>query len=49
MRWLAARVGPTGHVLATDLDPRWAAAAIGANVSVLAHDVTEAPPEGGST
>ncbi len=47
VRWLAERVGPTGHVLATDLDPRWAAAAIGANVSVLAHDVTEAPPEGG--
>jgi SAM-dependent methyltransferase len=47
VRWLAERVGPTGHVLATDLDPRWAAAAIGANVSVLAHDVAEAPPEGG--
>ncbi len=47
VRWLAERVGLTGHVLATDLDPRWAAAAIGANVSVLAHDVAEAPPESG--
>lgn len=45
VRWLAERVGPTGHVLATDLDPRWAAAAAGENVSVLAHDVAQAPPE----
>lgn len=47
VRWLAERVGPTGHVLATDLDPRWASAAAGENVTVLAHDVTEAPPETG--
>lgn len=47
VRWLAERVGPTGHVLATDLDPRWAAAAAGANVAVVAHDVAQAPPETG--
>jgi SAM-dependent methyltransferase len=47
VRWLAERVGPTGHVLATDLDPRWAAAAVGANVTVLTHDVTAPPPEDG--
>lgn len=47
VRWLAERVGPSGYVLATDLDPRWAANAIGSNVSVLAHDVTQAPPEEG--
>ncbi|MGE0787824.1 MAG: methyltransferase domain-containing protein [Sandaracinaceae bacterium] len=47
VRWLAERVGPSGRVLATDLDPRWAAAAVGANVSVLAHDVTDPPPESG--
>ncbi|MNS02534.1 Demethylrebeccamycin-D-glucose O-methyltransferase [compost metagenome] len=47
VRWLAERVGPTGHVLATDLDPRWAAAAVGENVTVLTHDVTDPPPEDG--
>ena len=47
VRWLAQRVGPTGYVLATDLDPRWAAAAVGENVSVLAHDIADAPPEAG--
>ena len=47
VRWLAERVGPTGHVLATDLDPRWVSAAIGPNVSVMAHDVTDVPPEHG--
>lgn len=47
VRWLAERVGPSGHVLATDLDPRWATAAAGDNVVVLAHDVTEPPPEDG--
>lgn len=46
-RWMAEKVGPTGYVLATDLDPRWAADAAGGNVSVRAHDVTTDPPETG--
>ena len=43
---LSARVGPTGHVLATDLNVSWAAALAVANVEVLEHDVADAPPPG---
>jgi SAM-dependent methyltransferase len=49
--FLAERVGPTGHVLATDINVSWAAAAgagTGApNVEILQHDVADAPPPGG--
>lgn len=40
-RWLCERVGPTGHVIATDLDPRFVAAALRqhANSTVQRHDV----------
>jgi SAM-dependent methyltransferase len=40
-RWLCARVGPTGHVTATDLDTRFVAAALAdhANARVIRHDV----------
>jgi len=44
-RWLAARVGPHGEVLATDLNPRHLPA--GAGYRVLRHDlVTEPLPAG---
>ena len=39
IRWLAARVGDSGRVLATDIDVSWAAAAAGPNVEVRRHDV----------
>ena len=39
---LAAVVGPTGHVLATDIDPSWLAA--GDGYEVRRHDVAADPP-----
>ena len=44
---LAARVGPDGHVLATDIDVSWAVGAARANVEVLEHDVAAGTPPGG--
>ena len=42
---LAAKVGPTGHVLATDLNTEWAAgAAIHPNTEVLVHNAALDPP-----
>src|SRR5690349_20927717 len=38
--WLAAEVGPEGHVLATDLDGRWFGAGGATNVTFTAHDLT---------
>ena len=47
-RWLAERVGPSGHVLATDIDVRWAHDVVGDQVEVRRHDVAnDDPPEGG--
>jgi SAM-dependent methyltransferase len=43
-RGLAARVGPEGRVLATDIDLQWAAAATGAPIEVRRHDVVRDPP-----
>jgi SAM-dependent methyltransferase len=44
--WLADRVGPAGHVLATDIDVSWLTTAAG--YAVRRHDVSgEPPPEGG--
>ena len=38
--WLADRVGPTGSVLVTDIDPRWMGGLTGrANVVLRQHDV----------
>jgi SAM-dependent methyltransferase len=43
--WLAEKVGPSGEVLATDLDTTWIAPR--PNLRVLRHDVgLESPPEG---
>jgi SAM-dependent methyltransferase len=48
--WLAGRVGDTGRVLATDIDPRFLAALAGSghpNVEVRQHDIGADPlPEG---
>ncbi len=44
---LAARVGPSGQVTASDINVSWAAGAAAANVEILEHDVAaEAPPPG---
>ena len=43
---LSERVGPAGHVLATDINLSWATGAAGPNVEVMEHDVTAAPPPG---
>ncbi|MFG3258727.1 methyltransferase domain-containing protein [Streptomyces sp. NPDC048172] len=48
--WLAARVGPEGHVVATDIDTSWMrdVSPEGAGFEVLRHDVAaDAPPPGG--
>jgi len=39
-RWLAERVGPTGSVLATDIDPRFIPASQLGQLEVVRHDVT---------
>lgn len=45
--WLADRVGPTGRVLATDIDVSWTGTAASRGVEVLRHDVGLDPaPEG---
>jgi len=38
--WLGERVGPTGYVLATDINPRFAEELRGPNIEVRRHDVT---------
>ena len=48
VRWLGERVGPSGRVLATDIDPRWLAALSLPNVEVRRHDIACDPlPSGG--
>ena len=44
---LAARVGPRGQVVATDIDLSWAANAAAPNVTIIEHDVAGEPPPGG--
>lgn len=45
-QWLAARVGPAGRVVATDIDPLWMPAG-DAGFEVLRHDVgVDEPPTG---
>jgi ubiquinone/menaquinone biosynthesis C-methylase UbiE len=44
--WLAARVGPAGHVLVTDLDPRFLDGSKVSNLEVRRHNiVTDTLPE----
>ena len=43
VRWLSGEVGPTGHVLATDIDTRLLDDIQAANVQILAHDVVRDP------
>ncbi|MEV5984224.1 methyltransferase domain-containing protein [Streptomyces sp. NPDC052051] len=46
--WLAEKVGPTGKVLATDIDTSWAVAAARPPIDIRTHDVgAEEPPEEG--
>ncbi|MFE0465350.1 class I SAM-dependent methyltransferase [Kitasatospora sp. NPDC058965] len=47
-RWLADRVGPTGHVLATDLDPRFAGDRGPAQLTVRRHDLLADPLPAGA-
>jgi SAM-dependent methyltransferase len=44
---LSERVGPGGHVLATDINLSWAVGAAAPNVEILEHDVASGPPRGG--
>jgi SAM-dependent methyltransferase len=44
-RWLADRVGPTGRVVATDLDPRFLADHGRDNLDVWSHDIVTGPLE----
>jgi SAM-dependent methyltransferase len=47
-RWLAERVGPTGRVVATDIEVGWIGDSLGPTVEVLRHDVAlDDPPVGG--
>jgi SAM-dependent methyltransferase len=46
-RWLAARVGPAGQVVATDTDPRFLADAEKAGAEVRRHDILADPLEPG--
>jgi SAM-dependent methyltransferase len=46
--WLSRRVGPSGHVLATDINTRWLDALASPNLEVRRHDiVADALPERG--
>ncbi|MBO8196023.1 methyltransferase domain-containing protein [Streptomyces oryzae] len=45
--WLAARVGPRGHVVATDIDVSWTGTAATEGVEVLRHDVARDEPPAG--
>ncbi|MEU1022968.1 methyltransferase domain-containing protein, partial [Streptomyces sp. NPDC005904] len=42
--WLAKRVGPTGRVLATDIDISWQTRAARSPLAVRTHDVAADPP-----
>ncbi|WP_329526101.1 class I SAM-dependent methyltransferase [Streptomyces sp. NBC_01462] len=44
--WLAKKVGPTGKIVATDIDTSWAAAAARTPVEVRVHDVAAEEPPG---
>src|SRR4051794_39838469 len=41
--WLAERVGPTGHVVATDVDTRYLSRHEFSNLQVIEHNILEDP------
>ena len=43
-RWLAERVGPTGHVLVTDIDTRYLEPLKQAGIEVRRHNIVNDPP-----
>lgn len=43
-RWLADRVGPTGHVLVTDIDPRFLEPLKHSGIEVRRHNIVTDPP-----
>ena len=43
--WLADQVGPTGRVVATDLDTRFIDGHGRTNLEVRTHDISSGPPE----
>ncbi|WP_145739029.1 class I SAM-dependent methyltransferase [Saccharopolyspora dendranthemae] len=43
VRWLADRVGPTGGVVATDLEPKWLRTVEASNVETFEHDISTEP------
>ena len=43
-QWLSERVGPSGDVLATDIDVSWASHVAGGNIDVRRHDVAADDP-----
>ncbi len=43
-QWLSARVGPSGRVLATDIDVSWASHIAGGNIDIRGHDVAADDP-----
>ncbi|MFD6434869.1 methyltransferase domain-containing protein [Streptomyces venezuelae] len=45
--WLAKRVGPTGRVLATDIDISWQTRAARSPLEVRIHDIAADPPPAG--
>jgi SAM-dependent methyltransferase len=47
-RWLAERVAPSGHVLATDIDVRWAQDIGGDHIEIRRHDVANDDPPAGA-
>jgi 2-polyprenyl-3-methyl-5-hydroxy-6-metoxy-1,4-benzoquinol methylase len=46
-RWLATQAGPTGQVVATDINPRFLGDADEARMQVRPHDILVGPPEPG--
>jgi 2-polyprenyl-3-methyl-5-hydroxy-6-metoxy-1,4-benzoquinol methylase len=45
--WMAERVGPSGRVVATDLDTRFMGAGECDNLEIRSHDILDGPPEAG--
>jgi SAM-dependent methyltransferase len=48
VRWLAKQVGPSGAVVATDLNLSWVAETLATNVELRVHDIVRDPVENGS-